>query len=186
MDVRFLVFVTSIVISTLSSTDGALLQKCPGKKGKNCPAGQVCGHDLKTGTEQCGFAHASCKSKDAFYYQLMSNGKGKAVLKCIPKPGWRPDGSYWDESGQRYPNLCRLIPPPEKNWFAQYSKMFPCYRLTKHTLHDALAKKDKEKTTHGKCMWDYVLCFLYACYPGKDPMIAASKQANEVMAEAGR
>lgn len=79
------------------------------------------------------------------------------------------DGKFKDESGLCWPTNCTKLPPPEKNWFATNSEIAPCYKLTKVMFSTVKQNQDREVTVPMKCAWDYILCFLFACYPGKDP-----------------
>lgn len=83
-----------------------------------------------------------------------SKAKGKGI-------GVIPDNQkFKDENGKIWPDFCKKIPGPELNTFVGLSEPFPCFKLTKAMIGAAKEKQDAEKTTPGKCGWDYVLCFL--------------------------
>ncbi|KAI1290382.1 hypothetical protein HDE_09015 [Halotydeus destructor] len=164
-----------------------LVQKCPGSDGKNCPKGQVCAKNKK-GNPVCGLADKSCKGNGATFLSLGKNANGKPLIKCKPKPGYTKDGRYVDDAGRIYPEFCRPLPGPEKNHFAVNSEMFPCFKLTKAAIGIIVDRKMEERTTPIKCAWDYILCFFFACYPGKDPTSSSpptTQSAPEAAIEAG-
>lgn len=90
----------------------------------------------------------------------------------MPGVGGKDGCQFNDGSGLCWPKDCAKVPPPEKNWFATNSEMVPCFKLTKPMFAMVKKKQDGEETVAFKCAWDFVLCFLFACYPGLDPTSA--------------
>ena len=95
--------------------------------------------------------------------------KGK-VPKVCPQ-GMDKDGVFWDKSCIPYPTICEFLPGPEEVSFSVFSEMFPCWAL-EGCVYEAIRQiKDETPSSLLKCAWDFVAAFLYACYPGYDPVV---------------
>ena len=89
---------------------------------------------------------------------------------CIA--GWKDNHTYYeDETCARYPDLCAIMPKPPAASFAAFTEPFPCFMLNQEIIAKVREAQDVSKTSFEKCMWDYAICFLNACYPGMDPRV---------------
>ena len=93
-----------------------------------------------------------------------------ALKTCIP--GWKENHTYYeDPKCFKYPEFCDYMPRPTPAMFAGFTEPFPCFLLSPEVIAKVRAAQETDITTMGKCMWDYVICFLNACYPGLDPRL---------------
>jgi hypothetical protein len=93
-----------------------------------------------------------------------------ALKTCVP--GWRENHTYYeDPKCIKYPEFCDYMPRPTPAAFAGFTEPFPCFILSPDVIGKVKDMQDLALTTFEKCMWDYVICFLNACYPGLDPRL---------------
>jgi len=93
---------------------------------------------------------------------------------CIP--GWRNNRTYYeDPKCIKYPDFCDYMPKPNPEGFAAFTEPYPCHLLTQDVIVKAIDAQDMAVSSMEKCMWDYVISFLFACYPGIDPKTIQSR-----------
>ena len=163
-----------VVILSLNIYQSALglSRKCGGKKGKTCKKGEFCAKN------QCGIPDDSCKKSGASFVKLYEKNK-KQHMKC-KLPSKVKKCQYKDSEGYCYPGKCKELPGPDPPTFVQMSQHFYCHELTKQMVSEVSKQKDQEVYTVKKCAWDYVIAFIFACYPGENPAGAAMGAAGDV------
>ena len=110
-------------------------------------------------------------------------GKKKKIKPTTTTPT-SVDGKYTDSMDHTYPDFCKQVPVPEMSSFVLASQPFPCHKLSTALVKKVTDEKNSKEFTHERCAMDFVMCFLFACYPGdprKDPeyIKELAKKAND-------
>lgn len=107
-------------------------------------------------------------------------------LTKVCTPSWQSNGSVWEDARcMKWPEVCDYMPSPPPIPFAVYTETFPCWILDRTIILRVTQLQHSALTAIEKCMWDYILMFLNACYPGMDPrvlvnMIQSGKLTNDL------
>lgn len=100
------------------------------------------------------------------------NGIDLMSLTKVCTPEWLGNSSVWvDSRCMKWPDVCDYMPSPAPVPFAVFTEMFPCFILDKDIILRVAQLQHAALTSIEKCMWDYILMFLNACYPGLDPRV---------------
>lgn len=93
-------------------------------------------------------------------------------LTKVCTPNWIANNSVWEDARcMKWPEVCDYMPSPPPIPFATFTEMFPCFVLDKIIILRVAQLQHAALTSIEKCMWDYILMFLNACYPGLDPRV---------------
>lgn len=108
-------------------------------------------------------------------------------LTKVCTPSWLGNGSseWLDAKCMKWPEVCDYMPSPAPAPFAVFTEMFPCWILDKSIMLRITQLQHASLLSIEKCMWDYILMFLNACYPGLDPrvlinMIQSGRLVNDL------